>query len=391
MTASKIATWTLHGDVTPERKRGPPILLKASPTKQIQKRSAYSREFIKTYVFFDLECTGLIKNEDTRNLHARAFNKAEEHYNVLNNLCIETRKDELPYITEMSFMAISSEKFDELKAERQKDITWNIENPGSEKPLAKFIPTCTHTRQINPTMMSETEWNSYERFRLAGGKGIIVHSKKECQRNNTFKEEWPGVIQFFNSLQKPALLIAHNAIKYDLRVIYGELQRNEVLEEFGIPQDIYFIDSYWMAREIEDTIVKELATVCKYIKFPKVKIEEVDESERVVIDDSVEEIVQNDEPKETDHPANILDWEKFSASLKKRIRRDGFVRTGAGSWTYKHTNNKFSLPVLYEDLVGGKYTAHYAQQDTEALMHVCLSYGNDFTRYANNSASALPF
>lgn len=205
-TPSKIATWTLHGDVTPERKRGPPILLKASPTKQIQKRSAYSREFIKTYVFFDLECTGLIKNEDTRNLHARAFNKAEEHYNVLNNLCIETRKDELPYITEMSFMAISSEKFDELKAERQKDITWNIENPGSEKPLAKFIPTCTHTRQINPTMMSETEWNSYERFRLAGGKGIIVHSKKECQRNNTFKEEWPGVIQFFNSLQKPALL-----------------------------------------------------------------------------------------------------------------------------------------------------------------------------------------
>ncbi|CCD72933.1 Exonuclease domain-containing protein [Caenorhabditis elegans] len=354
-TPSKIATWTLHGDVTPERKRGPPILLKASPTKQIQKRSAYSREFIKTYVFFDLECTGLIKNEDTRNLHARAFNKAEEHYNVLNNLCIETRKDELPYITEMSFMAISSEKFDELKAERQKDITWNIENPGSEKPLAKFIPTCTHTRQINPTMMSETEWNSYERFRLAGGK------------------------------------VAHNAIKYDLRVIYGELQRNEVLEEFGIPQDIYFIDSYWMAREIEDTIVKELATVCKYIKFPKVKIEEVDESERVVIDDSVEEIVQNDEPKETDHPANILDWEKFSASLKKRIRRDGFVRTGAGSWTYKHTNNKFSLPVLYEDLVGGKYTAHYAQQDTEALMHVCLSYGNDFTRYANNSASALPF
>lgn len=397
-TPSKITTWSINETTPSERKRGPMINLKASPTKQIQKRSAFARDFIKTYVFFDLECTGLIKNDDTRNMQARQFEKSEEHHNLLNQLCIETRKDEIPFITEMSFLAISSETFDDLKAERQKNLKWNEENPENLKDLAKYVPMNTHTRQINPVLMSESEWAAYERFRLADRKGVLVHSKKDCQRNNSFKEEWPAVIQFFNSLQKPALLIGHNAIKYDLRVIYAELQRNDLLEDYGIPPDVYFIDSYWMAKKVEETIVKELVTVCKYIKFPKIPKRE-ENGEDVIVTDSfndpatAEDAFRPTSSKDvfdSDHPSNILDWDKLSVSLRKRIRKEGFVKIGNG-WTYRHGDNKFSLPMLYEQLVGGKYSAHYAQQDAEALMHVCLSYGNEFTHYANDCASAIPY
>ncbi|KAF1751426.1 hypothetical protein GCK72_017980 [Caenorhabditis remanei] len=398
-TPSKIAPWAVNETTPSEKKRGPSLLLKASPTKQIQKRSSHS--FIKTYIFFDLECTGLIKNDDTRNLPSRPFEKPEEHYKLLDQLCLETRKDELPHITEMSFMAISSETFDDLKAERLKTLKWNEDNPENEISVAKYVPMNTHTRQINPILMTEGEWGTYERFRMSDRKGVLVHSKKNCQRNNSFKEEWPGVIQFFNTLQKPAVLIGHNAIKYDLRVIYAELQRNGLLEDYGIPSDVYFIDSYWMAKKVEDTIVKELVTVCKYVKFPKIpsKSEEEDEDDRIVIADSNDPTTIEDSTKptfsrntlESDHPAQILDWDKFSVAIKKRIRKDGFVRTGNGGWTYKHGNNKFNLPLLYEQLVGGEYSAHYAQQDAEALMHVCLSYGNEFTQYVNESASPIPY
>ncbi|CAL2045489.1 unnamed protein product [Caenorhabditis brenneri] len=397
-TPSKIATWSVDSPSTSERKRGPSVCLKASPTKLVQKRSNYSRELIKTYVFFDLECTGLIKNDDARCFQNRPFEKNEEHFNLLNQLCIETRKDELPYITEMSFMAISKETFDELTIERVKNLKWNEENPDDERPLAKYIPTNTHTRQINPVMMSDGEWASYERYRMADKKGVFVHSKRECQRNNSFRDEWPGVIQFLNSLQKPAVLIGHNSIKYDLRVIYGELNRNNMLEDYGIPSDIYFIDSYWMARKVEDTIVKELCTVCKYIKFPSITLKAKEEADNnVIIADSLDDPpTAADSSKqpinefESDHPANILDWDKFSIAIRKRIRKDGFMKQGS-RWTYKHGDNKFSLAVLYKQLVGGEYTAHYAQEDAEALMHVCLSYGIDFTEYAHNAASALPF
>lgn len=392
-TPSKIATWTVNDPSTPDRKRGPSVFLNASPTKQIQKRGIYGREPIKSYIFFDLECTGLIKHDDNRHLQNRPFDRTEEHCNLLNQLCIETRRDELPYITEMSFMAISSETFDELKTERQKTMKWNEENPDEEKPVVKYIPMNTHTRQINPIQMGEGEWHSYERARLFDKKGVFVHSKKECQRNNSFMQEWPGVIHFFNSLQKPAVLIAHNAIRYDFRVIYGELCRNGMLEEYKIPSDIFFVDSYWMARNIEDTIVKELVTVCKYVKFPAIPSKE-DEDDDVVITDSADPttVPETSKPEtlQSDHPANILDWDKFSVAIRKRVRKDGFVKTANG-WTYKHGDNKFSLPILYEQLVGGKYTAHYAQQDAEALMHVCLSYGNEFTKYANESASPIPF
>uniref|UniRef100_A0A1I7TFJ4 Exonuclease domain-containing protein n=1 Tax=Caenorhabditis tropicalis TaxID=1561998 RepID=A0A1I7TFJ4_9PELO len=391
-TPSKIATWTVDERPTPDRKRGPSMNLKASPTKQVQKRGLYSKDFIKTYVFFDLECTGLIKNDDTRVLNNRLFDKTDEHHNLLNQLCIETRKDELPYITEMSFMAISSETFDDLKTERLENIKWNENNPESERMLANYDD------RFRMGFLRKISFSKQERF-----SGVLVHSKRECQRNNSFKEEWPGVIQFFNSLQKPALLIGHNALKYDLRVIYGELSRNNLLEDYGIPPDVFFMDSYWMARKIEDTIVKELVTVCKYIKFPKIltarpKQEEVDDD--VIIADSFNDpstVPDSARPTtsnnkfESDHPANILDWDKFSIALRKRIQKDGFVKLSDGGWTYKQNDNKFNLPILFEQLVGGKYNAHYAQQDTEALMHVCLSYGNDFTQYANESASAIPF
>uniref|UniRef100_A0A8R1EEI3 Uncharacterized protein n=2 Tax=Caenorhabditis japonica TaxID=281687 RepID=A0A8R1EEI3_CAEJA len=204
-TPSKIGTWEV-GATSPEKKRGPMIPTKASPTKLMQKRTNAFSDRIKTYVFFDLECTDLIKNDDLRSSSLKkTCEKSEEFSNLLNDLCLQTRMDELPRITEMSFMAIPRDTFDELKEERRKIVSWNEHNPDSQQPVVKFIPTSTHTRLLNPTM-DEKEWESYEKRRCFDRKGVLVHPKKQCERYNSFEKEWPDVIRFLDSLPKPVVL-----------------------------------------------------------------------------------------------------------------------------------------------------------------------------------------
>ncbi|CAB3396618.1 unnamed protein product [Caenorhabditis bovis] len=107
----------------------------------------------------------------------------------------------------------------------------------------------------------------------------IVHNRKFVQFKNSFAEEWPLAVQFLNSCQKPAVLIAHNGILFDFRVLFGEMKRFDLLEKYPMP----------------------------------------------------------------------------------------------------------------EDIIGGAYQAHYAQPDTEALLLVCMAYGDEFLEFIDKKSAEFPF
>ncbi|CAI2353616.1 unnamed protein product [Caenorhabditis sp. 36 PRJEB53466] len=391
-TPSKIHNWVLS-EKTPEKKRGPPMSLKPSPTKQIVKRNTPRADPIKTYVFFDLECTGLIKNDEYRNLPCNNYEKSDDFFHHLEAFCMHTRTDELPHITEMSFVAISRETFDEIKEKRKNDAMRNDQNPEEKRILAEYVATNTHTRQLNP-LINEDKWREYENTRNNDKKEVLVHPKKLCLRNNTFKQEWPAVVNFLDSLQKPVLLVGHNALRYDLRVIYGEMQRNGLRDDCKLPEDVFFMDSLLMAKQIENEAFKKLTDICKFIDFSKISPKE--EDEEVQITDSsnrpIGRPVASSRGPANDHPRHTIKWDEFSVALRKRIPMNGFVRTENGGWTFKYAGtNRYKLEIIYKEVVGGEYTAHYAQQDAEALMHTCLSYGNDFTKFADVFAAPIPF
>nr|CDP98403.1 Bm6143 [Brugia malayi] len=65
-----------------------------------------------------------------------------------------------------------------------------------------------------------------------------------------------------------------------------------------------------------------------------------------------------------DHPLNFIRATKWSPAKKKRI-----------------------LPNLFN----GDYDAHYARDDCEALLKICIAYGEEFVEYVDTHAVKFPF
>ncbi|KHJ74922.1 hypothetical protein OESDEN_25462 [Oesophagostomum dentatum] len=66
-----------------------------------------------------------------------------------------------------------------------------------------------------------------------------------------------------------------------------------------------------------------------------------------------------------------------------------------GRWDFNRTvaqmSTKNKLTTIYETILKSEYDAHFAQDDTEALLQVCLAYGKEFLDYADNKAADFPF
>ncbi|VDM60872.1 unnamed protein product [Angiostrongylus costaricensis] len=65
-----------------------------------------------------------------------------------------------------------------------------------------------------------------------------------------------------------SLLVAHNGLFFDYRVLYGELSRCGFIEkDMGIPEGVVFIDSYLTIRELEDIHRNELHHATKLVDW----------------------------------------------------------------------------------------------------------------------------
>uniref|UniRef100_A0A0K0DH28 Exonuclease domain-containing protein n=1 Tax=Angiostrongylus cantonensis TaxID=6313 RepID=A0A0K0DH28_ANGCA len=110
------------------------------------------------------------------------------------------------------------------------------------------LATNVHTRQLNPEL-DDKQWHSYECSRIVG---------KSCEI----------FIAFFSTTIHSSLLVAHNGLFFDYRVLYGELSRCGFIEkDMGIPEGVVFIDSYLTIRELEDIHRNELHHATKLVDW----------------------------------------------------------------------------------------------------------------------------
>uniref|UniRef100_A0A915PY34 Exonuclease domain-containing protein n=1 Tax=Setaria digitata TaxID=48799 RepID=A0A915PY34_9BILA len=100
-----------------------------------------------------------------------------------------------------------------------------------------------------------------------------------------------------------------------------------------------------------------------------------------------------------DHPLNFIRTTEWSPAKKKRIRPNLFKRSREGDWmfnnhfslTYFHEKGAFKLESMYKQLLSGDYNAHYARDDCEALLKICITYGEEFVGYVDTHAVKFPF
>ncbi|ETN69962.1 hypothetical protein NECAME_14974 [Necator americanus] len=413
-----------------------------SPSKTIKRKRLGCVDAVSTFVFMDFETTGGFRGDmdsNRRQVEGR-LRDPQDFSNSLSAVILETQRSEYPRITEMSFISVPREMFIRGQA-KMKELC----DSGYVGSLRVRIAGNVHTRQINPEL-DERQWSAYEASRIEG-KSCLNHSREDLILKQTFAQEWPAVRAFLDSCPKPACLVAHNGVCFDYRVLYGEISRCGFIEkDMGVPDGVVFIDSWLAIKEIEETHRNELHHATKLVDW-KMLSDQVSLSRVPACEDipaaveeepaSTQKVAEemnatlnlaqqlpcdprtpnrpppprttrsepaklggrrrlfDEELQQIDHPLLFLNAEEWSPAKRRRIRPDFFKRLIGGRWEFNRTvaqmNTRNKLTTIYETVLKDEYNAHYAQDDTEALLQVCLAYGKEFLDYADNRAADFPF
>jgi hypothetical protein len=70
----------------------------------------------------------------------------------------------------------------------------------------------------------------------------LTEDDLKCQPN--FARSWPLFHCFLSSLNGPIVLIAHNGLRFDFRILLAELNRYDLLQKYPFPENVFFFDSY---------------------------------------------------------------------------------------------------------------------------------------------------
>ncbi|PAV71650.1 hypothetical protein WR25_13116 isoform B [Diploscapter pachys] len=238
-----------------------------SPTKTIKKgnfRTSYDPK-IKTFVFFDFETTGFFPEE--RGLEKQHCDQMwkndpgpKDLHDFLDKAIRMTSIATAPRITQFAFCAIPRMQFEENMKRMEEKAR---ESPNSS--LHRKMPCNVTSRMINPGFVQTTDWASYNKKQRVIPEALLFEARL-LQSYSTFDKEWPSVLEFLNAVPKPACLVAHNGLMFDMRVLYFELKRYGFLEKnMGVPKDIFFIDTLLATREIDleyrDSVENAITTV----------------------------------------------------------------------------------------------------------------------------------
>uniref|UniRef100_A0A914X2S1 Exonuclease domain-containing protein n=1 Tax=Plectus sambesii TaxID=2011161 RepID=A0A914X2S1_9BILA len=385
-----------------------------------------TRPPVNTYVFIDTETTGIF-SEDPANLNnwngPPVPGQRRDNALKLHILVNHTDPNKAPHLTEVALLAVPRELLEDAIARLEADED-------------EVVPTAVnvHTRQIRPNL-SEEEWNSY-RHKQVANRALLL-KPRDLQLKASFAEEWPGIRHFLTTIPKPACLIAHYGLGFDFRLLSAEFERNKIPKNERLPDGVFFVDSYLMALDIESDYQKELKQQMTAIDWSKVKaVENMDGDvqlepdqtddgattepadvdmnayrqepgssystpPRAVRDESASGLTTDNQRARrrlldgapTDSPTRCLSQATWSPAKKLRVNKDHhklFRRNNSGGWSFDplmaqahFKTPKFKLQTLYEELVGGTFNAHRAEDDCWALMKVCLTYGRDFVTYAD--------
>lgn len=163
----------------------------------------------------------------------------------------------------MSFLSVPRQNFDKTAVSLH-----NYAKSDTQGSIEYDMSSNFYSSQCKPEL-HPSKWEQYERCRM--GTAAIHLSREDLMYKNTFKEEWPLVHMFLQKQKKPACIIAHNGVNFDFRVLYWELKRNELLETYPIPEDIYFLDSLLAFQDIEKLHFNSLSVFMANMDWEKCK------------------------------------------------------------------------------------------------------------------------
>ncbi|KAH7706224.1 Protein W02F12.4 d [Aphelenchoides avenae] len=214
----------------------------------------------------DFETTGLIDSDSRDPLEKKAVpgqrnRNLEELLKAYIRLGYD-RPEQMPRITEMSFVAVPRPIF--VEAIENMQTLSNLLEEDVEEPLTVSAAVNVHTRQLNP-QLTERDWVEYERQRRQCDSMYL--SRADLVVKNTFPEEWPGVLNFLQLVKKPACFVAHNGARFDYRILFCELSRHGLLETQSLPDHIYFLDSYLTFMDIEKEYHASVGTAVRCIDW----------------------------------------------------------------------------------------------------------------------------
>lgn len=204
---------------------------------------SYSQRRIQTYIFVDLEATDLITSDSTNDPMMRKDQPGDVNRNLTRKLeqLIENDRN-VPKITEMSFVSVPRR----LYREAMQRFIFNHRQ--RNKCLTTDPISNIHTRQFNP-LLDDYQWKEYEE--KAKNCNALRLRKVDLLEKNTFADEWPSFYEMLRLGPKPVLLLAHNGVKYDFRLLYNELKKNNLLQKYPLPSDVLFLDTLVAFMDIE--------------------------------------------------------------------------------------------------------------------------------------------
>ncbi|KAI6227480.1 Exodeoxyribonuclease III [Aphelenchoides fujianensis] len=217
-----------------------------------------ARQQFETICFLDLETTGLIGISELLSAQAPGrWLPGEKRdlahvFQLFADKIDDNREVVLPRITEFAMVSLPRALYVdgiERVASKHSQAT-----PGATD-LFVHVACSSYVRQINPDL-TEAEWDAYEQ-RQQQCDGMHLR-KLDLLPQPKFPRVWPEIRAYLESLQPPVVIVAHNGIRFDYRVLLAELQRLESTDEQRFPSAIFFADSYVASLDLEKRYHKEV-------------------------------------------------------------------------------------------------------------------------------------
>ncbi|KAG6465673.1 hypothetical protein O3G_MSEX015308 [Manduca sexta] len=304
---------------------------------------------ISSYVFFDIETTGLPWQERNRTK-----------------------------ITELCFVATAREDLQK--------------STGFIPPVSKLTLALNPKRKINPEVTSMTGLTNE----------FLIHSPTFCQKSRS-------IIQFLEDLPRPVCLVAHNGNVFDYKIFLAEC----VDAQISLPNDIYCVDSLALFRKIlkppEIKVVKNNTQEL----WPELDVTPEDWNEidklcspikkicNISLKQEMKSIIITDDEDSDFEEQFLQECEKIEekkTELIKKLFDNSSKKTNVisyGSNSKENTNGgkkkgEFTLSGLYERLLNKQFVdAHRAENDCIALLECVIATKDDFLPMADDCCKKL--
>lgn len=287
---------------------------------------------IATFVFFDIETTGLP--------------------------CQERNQTK---ITEFSFIAASRNMLE-------------VTSYGLTLPVSKFTVVLNPERTIHPTVVNLT--------------GL---SNELLQHAPVFRQRVKSLITFLEDLLKPVCLVAHNGNSFDFKILLAECNDAGA----SLPKDLLCVDSLVGFRALlknSNLTYLDLKGIQEISLGSKSNVEITSDDDLLTDDeeDWSDLNLTNEELDEIDDICSSVSYFEEPVSITKKVVNSERSKAIKDVFNKKSVKNDFKLTSLYKRLLNkNEPNAHRAEVDCLILAECVVAMKQDFLPWADDKCKLI--